>query len=348
MAKLNISKLLSHTSENITFDEEKNRVDGRLSELLNSTDKDELYYVGTSELFFNYFEDNHNTNWKIRGVFEIGYPFVFPYGPAFKDGFFEYDDDFIEKHPNYIIYESLVFKPWYLFVFCKEEIDSIIIGFNNSHKLSFIHEGLTIDEPWFGGKENIGKPFYVPLSFYFPYYKAIQKILQKKKIIERRKEYEIVDKKIVWGLDYEFNEIPLNSFDLNHIPLLFRYKKSVVNILGLPYEEDYILLKTVVDFVDQNDDRSFTVKKGDILIDDMRLDGKKLELCSVIRIAEKDTNELNLRYVIRTTDISPYYLYAYLKSDFVKEYCYHVFLQNLAKKRIPFPIFKLTLPNFLY
>lgn len=177
-------------------------------------------------------------------------------------------------------------------------------------------------------EESLCKPSHWDNPYYFPYYKAIQKIIKKNRIIERREEYEKVfkSKVRVVGLDYEFNQIPVDAFDIFNSPHFFRYKKENIDLFGYPKYECYKPLKDFVEFVGQNDDESYSVKKEDILIEEIYINGKEERFSIKIRMADKDDVVYNLRYVIRAREISPYYLFAFLKSGFLRDYCLNNFM----------------------
>ncbi len=207
-------------------------------------------------------------------------------------------------------------------MFTKDPVNKILLGFNNNEYLGFKYQDLEPSGIFVENEDSLGKPVFWSFHPYNDYYKAIQKILQKGRLIERRKEYErFVD------VEFEFNEIPFAVFSLDYLYCLYRYKKSVIATLGLPTEDERLVeLKNQVQFLKPNKDNLYDVQENDILIRFIHIDGKKHEYTTRITLANKTAKIVNVSAVIRTFNISPYYILTYLESDFVKEWCFHNYL----------------------
>lgn len=303
------------------YNSKKDRVEDNLAELLEKSEN-ELCYVGISSIVHDYFEDHQNSKWKIKAVFHLGFPFSYPFGGVIqKDSVTRLEEP--EKHPNAKIYEKIVYAPWYLYVFTTEDISNVFIGFNNYDYLAFKYPDIPsgsfimVENP-----EHLFMPIYMRPLIFNDYYKTIQKVLEKGRLIERRKEYErFVD------VDFEFNEIPYENFSIDYLSCLYRYKKSVVATLGLPTKDERLVeLKNQVQFVQPKDNKLFDVQENDIIVRFIHVDGKTHRYSTKIRLANKTTTNVKATVVIRPFNISPYYILTYLESDFVKEWCFHNFL----------------------
>ena len=303
------------------YNSEKDRVEDNLAELLEKSET-ELCYVGTVPLVHNYFSEHQTSKWKIKAIFHLGFPYTYPFGGVIqKDTATSLEEP--EKHPNARIYERLVYQPWYLFVFTTEEIKNIFLGFNNTDYLAYKYPDIPsgsfimVENP-----NDLFMPCYSRYLVFNDYYKSIQKILEKGRLIERRKEYErFID------VEFEFNEIPYESFELDYLYCLYRYKKSVIATFGLPTEDERLVeLKNQVQFVQPNEKELFDVKENDILVRFIHIDGKTHEYTTRISLANKASKNVKASVVIRSFNISPYYVLTYLESDFVKEWCFHNFM----------------------
>ena len=305
----------------IIYNEQKERVEDNLEELLAEA-KNEYCYVGIAGFVHNYFEDHQNTKWKLKAIFHLGFPYSFPYGGVIE-GLSVHRLEEPEKHPNARIYENISYEPWFLFIFTTDAVESIFLSFNNNEYIAYKYQNLSAgDFTMVERDEDLFMPCFWPIHPYNDYYKTIQKVLEKGRLIERRKEYErFVD------VDFEFNEIPYENFSIDYLSCLYRYKKSVVATLGLPTKDERLVeLKNQVQFVQPKDNKQFDVQKNDIIVRFIHVDGKTHRYSTKISLANKATTNVKASVVIRSFNISPYYILTYLESDFVKEWCFHNFL----------------------
>ena len=266
--KINVERLIKEaTHHKFVFNEETEQVEDNLAELLDETTDDTFYYVGISDFVISYFKTYLDTEWNIRAIFQIGFPYSYPASGII-------DENNIPRrvpvtHPGYKIREYLKDKVWNLFVFTKKKFDKTIIGFNNynSCKLAYKPDDSSDTFVFFVSDENeFGKPVYDRsfsfvtgrlISRYVDYYKTIQKILEKGYLIERRIDFETFR-----DIDFEFVEVPSDSLYIEYLNFLYRYKESVTNLFGYPTDEEVIKpLSNEVDFINHIKE----IKTGDIL-----------------------------------------------------------------------------------
>ena len=323
--KINIEKILkNYDPKKIRYNSEKNIVEDDLEILLKTTKEDEFLYLGTEKFFRNCFEIYYNSMWYIKAVFHIGFPFVYGFGGILGKDRIESLLN-ISEHNDYPISTDVLFEPWYIFVFSKKRPDKILLGFNNNDYLSYkytylLDSSMTKVVP----EEMLFRPIYDSNNPYIDYYKAIQETIEKNKIIERRKEFEqYID------VDFEFAEVPAKYFYFPNIIYLYRYKNSVVDIFGFPESNERIVaLKNFVDFLNPNSNGFYSVKKNDVIVNYIHIDGNEHKIFVNIWLAEKESKKIKASAVIRTKNISPYYLMVYLESDFIKDYCLHNMLSR--------------------
>ena len=293
------------------YNSKNDRVEDNLGELLENSEN-EVCYVGTASIVHDYFEDHQNSKWRIKAVFHLGFPFSYFFGGVEEP----------EKHPNAKIYEKLVYAPWYLYVFTTEDVSTVFIGFNNYDYLAFKYMEISFGDIWVEKADDRLMPRYWRNFIFNDYYKSIQKILEKGRLIERRKEYErFID------VDFEFNAIPYENFFIDYLSCLYRYKKSVIATLGLPTKDEKLVeLKNQAQFVPPKENELYDVQENDILVKFIHIDGKTHEYTTRICIATNATKNVKADVVIRSFNISPYYILTYLESDFIKEWCFHNYM----------------------
>lgn len=152
---------------------------------------------------------------------------------------------------------------------------------------------------------------------YKDYIRDIKKIIEKDRLIERRKEFQkIID------TNYEFNEVPYTAFYPEFLFFPYRYKKSVINDFGYPTDEEGVKdFKDTVEIIPSLNIKKQEAKKGDLIFEFMFIDPIKQELCTRVGVADKDISNLKAGTVFRHKNISSYYLKVFLESEFVKDYC---------------------------
>ena len=321
--KINVERLIKEaTHHKFVFNEETEQVEDNLAELLDETTDDTFYYVGISDFVISYFKTYLDTEWNIRAIFQIGFPYSYPASGII-------DENNIPRrvpvtHPGYKIREYLKDKVWNLFVFTKKKFDKTIIGFNNynSCKLAYKPDDSSDTFVFFVSDENeFGKPVYDRsfsfvtgrlISRYVDYYKTIQKILEKGYLIERRIDFETFR-----DIDFEFVEVPSDSLYIEYLNFLYRYKESVTNLFGYPTDEEVIKpLSNEVDFINHIKE----IKTGDILLNYFSLNRSEKKYAIRSSIAEKDQSKAKCECIMRSKDLSPFYILSYLQSDFLKEF----------------------------
>lgn len=312
--KINIEKLLKETiNHSFSYNEITDEVEDNLAELLENSKDNTFFYIGVNQFVLSYYKNNSTTEWDICAIFQIGFPYSFP-----AAGVIHPEEGTIDRYPDdhigFKIRNALRDEIWSLFVFTKKKYDKAIFGFNNanSSKLSFTRSH-TSECTVFAvlNEEQLGKPVYNHTYFYIDYFKAIQKIIEKGKLIERKKEFETFR-----DIDFEFVEVPNDAFLIDYIPFLWRYKKTVTDLFGFPTDTETLnLISNEVDLLENNKD----IKKGDILFSYLSVYASERKYKVEVTIAEKDCSKAKHELILRSKRISPYYIVNYLKSDFIKE-----------------------------
>lgn len=324
--KINIEKLLkNYDSKNIIYNTSRDTVEDNLGLLLKSEAKEDIIYIGADCFFTNCIKEYLDSKWYIKSIFCLGFPFNYSLVSDVNRDPIEFLKTF-EQHPNLRISQQLLYSQWYLCVFTQTPTQKIIFGFNNNEYLLYQYSELLDNSAnTFAIKdEMLFRPVYNKEKRYYDYYKTIQKIIEKGEIPERRKEF---DKAI--GTDFEFSEIPVENFYLNRLPVLYRYKNSVVKDFGIPsLDEKLVPLNLVAEFLNPETGNYYSVKKNDIIINYIHINGFEKKYFINAWITEKDINKIEASAVIRSKDISPDYILVYLESEFVKDYC----LQNMVPR----------------
>lgn len=322
--KINVEKLIKEaTHHKFIFNEETEQVEDNLAELLDNTFEDTLYYVGINQFVLSYFFEHHDTEWDISAVFQLGFPYLYP-----AAGVLDTENNTVikypETHPGLKVCDYLNTKTWSLFVFTKKSPDKTVIGFLNTNdsKLAYSVDD-RVDKLTFCVSEEsqLGMPSYNQAfnlstgkntNAYVDYFKAIQKIIEKGFVIERKKEFENYS-----DVDYDFVEIPSDSLMGDYLLAIYRYKPSVIDLFGYPNNEERIVpLQDAVDFIENFHD----IKKGDVLVNYYSINTSERKFNVYISIAEKDGSKAKCQYVLRPKSLSPYYILSYLQSDFLKEF----------------------------
>jgi hypothetical protein len=278
-----------------------------LSELLISAHEEYVFYVGINDFVLDYYKQNPKTNWKIKAIFQLGNPFLFFYLNNCKNT------------EGLITRAILKDKQWSLFIFTKNDFESVIIGFDDFHRYSFEDEFKYDEEKSYkeyGNEEYIGRPVldknYNPTH----YFELINLAIERNATPDfTEEEYEMHP--------FSFTIIPKESFFLKYLDYLSRYKKSVVEDFGLPTEKEKITsLKDIVQFVHQfsDKDNNISINENDIVTNGLFLNIDTNSVSKHISIANK--NEMQkFKFVLRSFSLSPYYIWALLNSEFIQDYC---------------------------
>lgn len=321
--KINVEKLIKEaTHHNFVFNEETEQVEDNLAELLNSTDEDTFYYVGINQFVVSYFFEHPDTEWDISAIFQLGFPYLYP-----AAGVLDTENNtvikFPDTHPGLKVCDYLNDKTWSLFVFTKKSPEKTIIGFLNTNdsKLAYsVNDRVDKLTFYVSEERQLGIPSYNQAfnlstgkntNAYVDYFKAIQKIIEKGFVIERKIEFETYR-----DIDYEFIEIPSNCLTRDYLLVLYRYKTSVTELFGYPNDEERIVyLRDEVKFIEDFSD----IKKGDIIVGYVSINKSERKFKVQVSIAEKDGSKAKCQYVLRPKTLSSYYILSYFQSDFLKE-----------------------------
>lgn len=276
-----------------------------LQDLLNFTENENVFYVGTNQFVLDYYKDNPNSEWKIKSIFQLGFPFLFlGRGRDKKEELIRF---FLED------------EYWSLFVFTKSDFDEVFIGFNDIHRYSFKEEEYEDIEGIPNWQkmmdEKYGKPLFNQTYNDSYYFELINYVIDKGTIPEITDEmYE--HHPII------FNSIPKENFFLRYLEYLSRYKKNVIDDFGLPNKNEKILpLKNLVQFVQEftNKKDGVVCKERDIVTNGLFLDNYSDSVYGIIDVIQgKEQKDYN--FIFRSFSLSPYYLWALLNSEFIKDY----------------------------
>lgn len=322
--KINVERLIKKAVyHKFVFNEETEQVEDNLAELLENTSEDTFYYVGINQFVVSYFDNHSDTEWDISAVFQLGFPYIYP-----AAGVLDTENNsiirFPDTHPGLKVCDYLNDKTWSLFVFTKKWSEKTIIGFLNTNdsKLSYAVDG-RVDKLTFVVQEEsqLGMPSYnqafnlstgTNINAYVDYFKAIQKIIEKGSVIERKIEFESYR-----DVDYDFVEIPSDNLIGDYLLAIYRYKPSVIDLFGYPNTDERIVpLQDEVEFIENFHD----IKKGDILVNYLSINTSERKFKVQVSIAEKDRSKAKCEYVLRPKTLSPYYIFCYFQSEFLKEF----------------------------
>lgn len=306
---MDILKILKDVeSKNFILNDELTDIKDDLKELLDSAKEQNVFYVGTSSFVLDYYKNNPSTEWKIKNVFQLGYPYLFLKSETNKD---------LKKTITRAILKD---QYWFLFVFAKEDFANLIIGFNdvNVNRFTFKHYE-------YGGRpvpseELINNYFGRPLlkeDYSYQYYFDLINYA-----IETNKIPEITEEEYNHHL-IAFNSVPSQNFFLKYLNYLSRYKKSVIDDFGFPTSNEKLVpLKNFVQII-QNDSKSDKIifpKQNDVITNGLFIDEYSSSLNRRIFVATGRENE-KYKYILRSFDINPFFLWALLNSEFAQDFC---------------------------
>ena len=300
-----IDNLISNTSVS-------DGLENRLAKELGNT----FYYVGINEFVLNFYKKSPDTAWKIKAVLQCGFPFEFA-DPKKKPE---------KTDVDYLIKEHLKNKKWSVFVFTKEPIENVVLGFDDKNTYANLKNirdqrqfdvDLQIDSL---PEDYSGTPF-VAVDYYNEKHDTIiEKFLNTEVIpIITKAEYE--------QSKYSFVEIPTEYFRIDYLDYLSRYKKSVTEVFGYPEKNEKIIkLKNIVEFVNAPGKKSvypdYKTRQTHVLIKDFFF--RDTVLKPTVRIGEQNIDFPTFweEYEIKSymKNISPYYLYSNLTSELIFDY----------------------------
>lgn len=306
---MDILKILKDVETRTFFlNDDLSEITDNIKELLDSSKEQNVFYVGISAFVLDYYKNNPTTEWKIKNIFQLGYPYLFFESKNNKD---------LKKAVTCSILKD---QYWMLFEFTKKDFTNVIIGFidNNINRFSFKHYE-SIDQPVPSG-ERINKYFGKPLlkeDYSYPYYfNLINDVIEADivpEITEDDYKHHLVS----------FNSIPQNNFYLKYLSHLSRYKKSVTDDFGFPLESEKILsLNNIVQILrnEKNDENIIYPKERDIITNGLFINEYTSSVDRFIQVAtgkEKDMKS----YILRSFDLNPYFLWVLLNSEFIQDFC---------------------------
>ncbi len=303
-----------------------------LSNRLAEEKSDIFYYIGINEFVLKHYEDNPNSEWKIKAVLQCGFPFEFGKSKSL-----------INKLVPKRLY--LLNKKWSIFIFTKQPVSTVTLGFDDRNTYANLksirnQRQLDVDTQLDDLPEDYsGNPF-IALDFYNEDHNTLlDKYLSSKKIpVITNAEYQ--------KLKYSFTEIPAEYFRVDYLDYLSRYKKSVVDIFGYPKKDEKIKkLKSIVEFVNAPGKKSVypdeKTRRTHVLIKDFFFQNTSLK--PTVRIGEQNIDSPTFweEYEIKSyiKNISPYYLYCMLSSELVSDYYSdHFNAENYDDSNTPLPL----------
>ena len=281
-----------------------------------------FYYVGINKFVMDYYIANPNSEWNLKAILQVGFPFEFA-DPKCE----------AEKANLYNKIERVYFedKKWSIFVFTKEKTSKITIGFDDRNTYSNL---------WYQKRKNsdflsdrieelpddyAGGPFLFWDSDNDDQDWKIDNFLRTWKIPSlTNAEYTEVE--------YSFIEVPAEYFRIDYLDYLSRYKKSVIDLFGYPEKNEKIKqLKDIVEFVDSpNKKRTYSFNsdcKQNLFIAEFYFQNQNIK--PVVHIGLQDYYFYE-EYELHSYDIriTPYYLYCLLTSEFVADYYYERYSED--------------------
>lgn len=290
-------------------------VSDNLEVYLGEKDKDVFYYMGVNDFVKDYYKKNPNSEWKIKAILQFGFPF-----------------DAVPTKTNdscHFCGKYLETRKWSLFIFTKKTISKIVIGFddrNTFSNLNFIREQRCSGTEW--QTEDLPEDQQGSLFIaYDPWNDDRDRLITEYLNTER---IPVLTNAQYKKLRYSFTEIPSECFRIDYLDYLSRYKKSVVDLFGYPDKGEKIKkLKNVVEFINEPRKEevclNYNARKNNVFIKDFFFKNKSLK--PTVLIGEPDCDyypyqEFKAEYEIHSYDkeISPYYLYCLLSSEFISDY----------------------------
>lgn len=306
---MDILKILKDVeSKTFNLNDEMSDLKDNIKDLLDSSNEQTVFYVGTSNFVLDYYKNNPSTEWKIKNVFQLGYPYLFLESESNKD---------LKKTMTRAILKD---QYWFLFEFTKRDFENVIIGFNdiNINRFTFKHYE-------YGGREvpseelvnnYFGRPLLKDDYSYQYYFELINYV------IETDKVPEITEEEYKHHL-ITFNSVPKQNLYLKYLNHLSRYKKSVTDDFGFPQKDEKLLyLKDFVQII-RNNSKSEIIQfpnAKDVITNGLFIDEYT---SSVDRIVQVATGEEKNKYsnILRCFDISPYFLWDLLNSEYIQDFC---------------------------
>lgn len=292
----------------------KYKVYDNLEKYLTESSSNTFYYVGINQFVIDYYNKNPNTEWKLKAVLQFGFPFDFAESK---------NENKSSKLDNFLIKAFLDDKKWSIFVFTKEEVSTVTIGFDDRNTYANLSSNRRQLHPYYLDRikelsdNYAGGPFLVWDSDNDDHDIIVTEFLEKEQApLLSNAEYS--------ELKYSFAEVPAEYFRIDYLDYISRYKKSVVDVFGYPDKNEKIKkLKDVVEFVNAPNKKhvysTYEARKQNVLIGDFYYQNQHLK--PTVRIGHQDYY-IYEQYEIHSylKSISPYYLYCLLTSELVIDY----------------------------
>ena len=285
-----------------------------------------FYYIGINQFVLDYYNKNPDSEWKIKAILQMGFPFDFGETKSEEEEIV-FLDNLVKHH--------LKNKKWSLFIFAKEQFDTVILGFDDRNKfakLDYINSQKCYDVCDVGlPKDYRGTPVFVEN---LDHYDILCDFLESNKI----QKFTNTEKE---RYEYSFMEIPSEFFRIDYLDYLSRYKESVIEVFGYPGKNEKILkFKNNVEFINapgkKRVELSYEDRKQNVFIKDFYIQNNNLRPFIRIGAQVYDDDLFWEQYEIHSylKNITPYYLYCLLSSEFVADY----YLDRYDDTKIPLPL----------
>ena len=304
-----IEQLLTHE---YIWDESTDGVRDNLAEQLTHSNDNTYYYIGISKFVKDFYKDNSENKWTLAGIFELGFPINFVI-------------DKTEELKKSLIKASIRNEPLYLYIFKKNPVNEILLGFNNSDVFAFkAMKDETEEDSTLRIKSDLSTS---------KYYENINQFCKTGKIPEK------TQRNVLEGnLDFEFSKCPVENFELKYLDCLYRYKKEVIDEFGLPSKHEKLCkLSNIVQFLEYQDDY-ISVNKDDVFVNYYYLDGISWDLKRLLTVIQEPEKKEFVIHVMRSFCISPYFLTIFLESKFAEDFClrnFDTFYENIDDVYLP-------------
>ncbi len=285
-----IEQLLTHE---FIWDNSTDEIKDNLATQLDDTDDTTYFYVGIVKFVKDYYKTEIKNKWHLKGIFELGFPINF----------------IIDKTKDIktnLIKASLRNEPLYLYIFSRNPVDEILLGFNNSDVYAFksIKDSIEEEDPLRIKSDLSSETYYENIINFY----------------ETGKLPEKTQRNLLEGeVDFEFSKIPASKFELKYLECLYRYKQGVIEEFGLPEKTEKLCkLSNLVQILEYQDEIIATM--NDIIVNYYYLDGMTWSLRRLLSIPQEN-KKIEFVSLIHSFSVDPYYLCVFLESQFAEDYC---------------------------
>ena len=313
-----LNSLSDEEKKKIIFSDYKLVCKDNLEKYLGEEKSDTFYYVGINQFVLDYYKDNPKSEWKIKAVLQLGFPFGFV--PAKKE----------QQISNkcFAVKKYFKNKSWSLFIFTKNDISDVVLGFDDRNKYAY-SEQIYEDLKWLFhdravalSNEKKEKPYSSLL-----YVTKTSDETRDKEIIEYLKTDMVQEftNEQIRELGYSFNKIPSEYFKIDYLDYLSRYKKSVIEVFGYPDKKEKIKpLMNVVKFIktpNKRDNDNSRYGCNSVLVEGLFFRDETLKIKPHVGYdLDEECWWYEDVYIIDPCSISPYYLYCLFSSELINDY----------------------------